>query len=573
MVIHGTNGVELRNNICYDIRGHAIFLEDAVERRNIIEGNLVLRVRSPIDALLVANHEKRESGGGCGGAASAYWLTNPDNTVRNNAAADAQGNGFWLSYPKKPVKQGALVPILPANLAHGAFETNSARANGFHGATLECVMKDDAGNTELNKYAPTTTGALFDYNNGKRFTLQGLTLAKNRMGGYLNRASLPDYRQFVLAGNRQRSISGAVDAGTIKHGLIVARSLNDRQPYPAGIDPQLGVASYHSQMDITDNTFVGFENRGYLLTTNGWDKSSGTFGTDDYYIRAVEKGYLRNPNNRLINSDAGYRTLPPHLQSNYTAASNNSWTLSGAIWDPHGYVGAAGRYWVLDNPFLRDASCVTQLSQMPAGRANGLSCAGPYYGVDSFWLNRRLAGETSQWGLLERLEVTRLNAMNQEVGRWFIEQGYTSTFLGHMRHFAALRGDSYVVRFPQFPYANAIKSAPSWVQFNVENLLATSDSVMIGVHYSGKAAPKRVFASTNPDYAVFSGTARDSRLLTLAASYEAVAAGDGSLYWQDTANELVWIKLVPLGLNAPWATAAATSDRALYKGYKLRIEP
>jgi G8 domain/Peptidase inhibitor family I36 len=573
LVIHGTNGVELRNNICYDIKGHAIFLEDAVERRNVIEGNLVLRVRSPIDALIVANHEQRGSAGGCGGAASGFWLTNPDNTVRNNAAADAQGNGFWLSYPKLPVKQSAKVPIRPAHLAHAPFENNTARANGFFGASLECVMKDDAGNTELNKYAPTTTGAVFDYSNGVRFTISGLTLAKNRAGGYLNRTSLPDYRKFVAAGNRERAITGAVDAGTIRFGLIVARSLNDRQAYPTNVDPQLGIASYHSQMDVTDNTFIGFHNRGYVLSSNGWDKSSGTFGTDDYYIRPVEKGFARNPNNRLLNSDPGYRALPPHLQANYTSASNNHWTLAGALWDPQGYFGAAGRYSVLDTPFLRDASCVPLLSQVPAGQANGLSCAGPYYGVNSFWLNRGLPGATGQWGLLERLEVTRLNAADQELGRWFIEQGHTSTFLGHMRHFAALRGDSYVVRFPQFPYASSNKSAPSWVQFSVENLLASGDSVMVAVHFSGTATPSRVFASTNPDYAVFSGTAQDSRLLSAATSRAAVAAGDGGLFWQDKANQLVWLKLTPLPVTAPWATAAPNADPALYRGYYLRIEP
>jgi hypothetical protein len=161
MVIHGTNGVEVRNNICYDIKGHAIFLEDAVERRNVIEGNLVLRVRSPEDRFLVAQHEQRMSGGGCGGAAAGYWLTNPDNTVRHNAVADAQGNGFWLSYPAAPVKQGAKVPIRPVNLQHAPFEFNRSRANGHFGVMLECAMTNDAGQTALIKYAPTVTGEAY----------------------------------------------------------------------------------------------------------------------------------------------------------------------------------------------------------------------------------------------------------------------------------------------------------------------------------------------------------------------------------------------------------------------------
>src|SRR5690606_9237609 len=32
IVIHGTNGVIVQNNVLYDIQGHAIFTEDAVER-------------------------------------------------------------------------------------------------------------------------------------------------------------------------------------------------------------------------------------------------------------------------------------------------------------------------------------------------------------------------------------------------------------------------------------------------------------------------------------------------------------------------------------------------------------
>jgi hypothetical protein len=46
VVLHATNGVEVRNNICQDIKGHAFFLEDAVERRNVFEGNLALMTRA-----------------------------------------------------------------------------------------------------------------------------------------------------------------------------------------------------------------------------------------------------------------------------------------------------------------------------------------------------------------------------------------------------------------------------------------------------------------------------------------------------------------------------------------------
>jgi hypothetical protein len=365
-----------------------------------------------------------------------------------------------------------------------------------------------------------------------------------------------------------------VDAGsTLIHGLIVANSLNNRQAYPADVDPQLGVASYHSGMDITENTFVGFENRGYVLAANDWDKSSGTFGTDDYYLRPVDLGYWRNAGNRLINSDPGYRALPPHLQGNFTVEGRNFWTLAGALWDPHGLWGDPGRYWILDAPFLRDNTCKALMSRVPAGRPNGMSCAGPYYGVMGFWLNRGLVGATDRYVFHERMEVTRQDLAGQPLGRWDIEAGHNSRFLGHMRHFAALKGDEYIVRFPRFPENSVDKSAPRWVQFQVEGLKHNTDGLVVGMHFDGRLPARRVLASTNPDYPNLEGTGANSRLLLPAASKAEVLAGAGGLFWQDTANDLVWIKATPLGLAAPWAGIKPGSDEDLYRTYNIRIEP
>jgi hypothetical protein len=364
-----------------------------------------------------------------------------------------------------------------------------------------------------------------------------------------------------------------VEAGTLKHSLIVGQSLNNRQAQPSNADPQLAIASYHSQMDIAENTFVGFQNGGYVLNSNGWDKSSGTFGTDDYYIRPVEMGFWRNPGNRLIQSDPGYRALPPHLQPNFTVESRNHWTLAGALWDPHGLWGQPGRFWVLDTPFLRDESCSALLSIVPAGRANGLSCAGPYFGVHSFSLNRGLPGATNPYVFLEKLDVTRTGADGLEKGRWVIEAGHDSRFLGHMRHFAAMRGDAYVVRFPNFPQASETKSPPRWLQLLVEGLLRPGDSVLLGLHFDGSVTPSRVMASTKPDYPEFEGIRANARLMRPAASRDEVIAGAGDLYWQDSANHLVWVKAVPFNLSGPWLQAAAGSDDDLYRSFHIRIEP
>ena len=99
IVVHGTNGVKVVNNICHNITGHAMFLEDAVERRNVFDGNLVLGVKRPAAANLMALHE-----GDLGDAGSSgFWITNPDNIIRNNVVGDSIGNAYWNSFPTSGV--------------------------------------------------------------------------------------------------------------------------------------------------------------------------------------------------------------------------------------------------------------------------------------------------------------------------------------------------------------------------------------------------------------------------------------------------------------------------------------
>ena len=336
--------------------------------------------------------------------------------------------------------------------------------------------------------------------------------------------------------------------------------------YPADADPQLGVASYHSQIDITQNTFAHFANRGSVLTTIGDDVSSGAFGTNDYYIRPVEKGMWRNPGNSMIDTDPGYRALPPHLQAGYTPATRLNWTLAGAIWDPYGYWSTAGRYLVFDTPFLKNPDCTLLKSSVPVGISNGLSCAGPYYGVGSFELDRGSPTTTGDV-FYETLDVTRLDATGNSIGNWRVEQGRTSIRFGNMRHFAAVKDGTYVVRFPEFPFNNAIKSPPKWVNLGLENMVAANDSIMLGVNYDGSVPLQRVYLS--PGHLGVLGA--DSRNMVSGTNLAAVSAGAGNVYWRDTINNLVWVKIMPFAKNF-WTTEIAGSDNDLYRSISLRIE-
>ena len=65
--------------------GHTIFFEDAAETKNLIEDNCVIDVRRSWSLL---NTDQTPA---------SFWITNPDNEIRNNHAAGSDRYGFWYN--------------------------------------------------------------------------------------------------------------------------------------------------------------------------------------------------------------------------------------------------------------------------------------------------------------------------------------------------------------------------------------------------------------------------------------------------------------------------------------------
>jgi G8 domain len=550
IVIHATNGVTVNNNVCHDIAGHAYFLEDAVERRNLIEGNLALMMRSPAAAKALKAHELPVFQAG----ASGFWLTNPDNTVRGNLAGDAQGNGFWLAFPRKPTGPSANVAMLPDRLPLGVFDDNVAHSNGQPGINLDWAPKDEAGNVGPNKYVPTVDGSENTYDNQIRAAFKRNTAYKNSAqaggtsgAGFWNRISWPDYSEWITADNAGVHFAGAGDDGLITRSLLVGKSLN-HTGYPANAEPPSAFATYHSTYAMRDNTLVGFD---YVQGSN-----SGVFRSNDYYTRAVDKGAIRNPNNRLIASHPGYRTLPPNLDGKPLA--NRHWTYAGALWDPHGYWGAKGNYWVHDQPFLTAGAACTPVA--PAG-ANGQSCAGEYYGVGSFQTDF----DMSRYTFVAPIDVTRQDNNGQALGSWSVADGATSTMLGNMRHFAARPGGRYLLRFPGKPN-------PKWFAMSVGNAWRSSDWFVMAVAFDGSVTATGYSVGGYEHGRQAPPEPSTTRAFAPAASLAEVIAGNGNKLWQDRANHLVWFK-VQGGLGFPnLSRIAADSDDAMYQALSVVLQ-
>ena len=187
------------------------------------------------------------------------------------------------------------------------------------------------------------------------------------------------------------------------------------------------------------------------------DQPSGAFKTDDYYITAVDRGLVRNANNQLINAHPGFRSPVRHAEN---------WTLAGALWDPHGYWGPAGNYWVYDDPFL--TAGVACQAVPPAGQ-NGMSCASEYYGVGGF-----VVDGSERYMPEMPIQVSRLDAQGNTLGSWSVGDGRARQAFSNMRHFAALPGQRYMLDFPGDP-------VPSQrVELDVSNAYRANDEFVLG---------------------------------------------------------------------------------------------
>ena len=120
--IHGGMGALVQQSTIYKNMGHAFFVEDGSETKNVFIGNLgALTMRAM--SLLESDQTP-----------STYWITNCDNIFEDNVAAGGDAFGFWINLPRHPggflnfegatfsnqiFPRHALVGSFRGNIAHG----------------------------------------------------------------------------------------------------------------------------------------------------------------------------------------------------------------------------------------------------------------------------------------------------------------------------------------------------------------------------------------------------------------------------------------------------------------------
>jgi len=119
VTVHGTNYLDVENNVTYNNIGHCFFLEDGIEHDNQFVHNLAILTKCHPDAPCVPTNLAPFGATGASNfdstgqnakdillpsdnTASTFWITNPDNIYRDNVAAGSDATGFWFAMPEHP---------------------------------------------------------------------------------------------------------------------------------------------------------------------------------------------------------------------------------------------------------------------------------------------------------------------------------------------------------------------------------------------------------------------------------------------------------------------------------------
>ncbi|QIN79004.1 transmembrane domain-containing protein [Rubrobacter marinus] len=349
VTIHGTNKLNLTGNVCHDHLGHGFFMEDGAEVDNVLDGNLGMTSRRPaVGERLLPSDE----------SPATFWVTNPDNVLRNNVAAGGFGIGFWLAFPEHPTglfakdRPAETAAIWPRRTPLGAFSGNAAHSyegDGLHvdrgprpNGTIETAHHSARENPADTK-SPTVVTSFEDFtgykNRGRAVWLRGSnhvlsdpTLADNAIGATF-----------------------ASDESFLEDGLVVGESANKGTPRSwetKGLDGRSLPRFWDADFPIR-----GFE---YYDGRVGAERTAFANFSPNTQRRAGALGF--NLSNHFNLHPKNFATALSFVDANRVylldPEANMDGDRSSVFLDTDGSVtGTAGRTVAANNPFLLDGSC------------------------------------------------------------------------------------------------------------------------------------------------------------------------------------------------------------------------
>jgi cell surface hyaluronidase len=369
VTIHGSNGIKIQSNAMYDAPGHCFFLEDGAEKNNLFEKNIGLSIIAPATGKRLLPTDTDFPG------PAVYWISNPANTFRNNVAAGSAGSGFWIALPKHPTGLSANNRIWPRYTAFTEFSGNKTHSSSADGLHVDSGPQSNPQNgTETTVYEAHKNPAAVDaneYNTSAEVTVtfDSLTSYKNRRNGAWLRGKNHILLNAILADNAV-GVTFASDKSILKTSTVIGETPNVGTAFPwektglggrslpkpwDGCNPGecfdyaiRGFEFYDGKVGAEDSYFAEFKPNSIrqaaalsYLDFTGFSVSPLNYAKGLRFASGTKRVYLAtrgNPADPRINSEDGYR--------------------SAVFQDQDGSVtGTAGRYVVVNNPFLLTNNC------------------------------------------------------------------------------------------------------------------------------------------------------------------------------------------------------------------------
>jgi cell migration-inducing and hyaluronan-binding protein len=219
VTVHGTNDLDIENNVTYNNIGHCFFLEDAVEHGNRFVHNLGILTKCHPDAPCVGTNlgpfgaEGGKNFDATGqdakdilipsdNNASTFWITNPDNIYVDNVAAGSDATGFWFALPEHPTGkfEGTTISAntWPRRTAVREFKGNTAHSN-FDGFMMDRGPRAD-GHFAVSGYIALANPA--DADSAQVVSvIEDFSSYKNRNSGIWARGEMHLFKNLKLADN------------------------------------------------------------------------------------------------------------------------------------------------------------------------------------------------------------------------------------------------------------------------------------------------------------------------------------------------------------------------------------
>jgi cell migration-inducing and hyaluronan-binding protein len=346
VTIHGSHNAVVQGNVAYDTLGHCYFFEDGIETENLLEGNLGLLTRKPPEGSRILESDARPA---------TFWISNPDNTIRGNAAAGSETFGFWFDLPAHPTGPSATDSVFPKHIPVREFTGNVTHSNGLDGLFTDPTARSGHYDPRVGGQpeGPSVEVLFSDFTSFKNrrrgfwlrcynYTADGFKAADNLIGGTLVTSNTAIYKSFLV------------------NSVIVGETANNGNPSgaePKGLDgrslpnpadpghPLLGIDFYDGLAGIEGTSFSNF------LSND--QRPAGALSGLRFNRFGINTGNFVNAVTFLAANEVYFDPLG----ANAARPNDEDGHKSQVFLDKDGSVtGIPGRFVVVNNPFLVDSA-------------------------------------------------------------------------------------------------------------------------------------------------------------------------------------------------------------------------